>query len=160
MTDKQAEEISKYLETVNDDIIDTMFHELTAGVNTYFAVLLFGEDIEKVFNDPKNKTKSTEEIAKIVKEVTITKKEILNSIDTFFNYEQELVLFAEDCVESDVFNPAYPPEILKKIEELEINVKDFSAELILSFSNDIVDFFTNDIEEWRNDVIDVIISLW
>lgn len=162
MTDIQAKDISEYLDSAEEAVVDLMFEELISGMSVYFAVLLFGEEIEKTFENPENKELEPKAIAEIVKKVDIGKEEIFTTLMTALEDEENAFDFAEDCVESIAFNPDYPAPLLAKLSEWDIDVKDFSIELIITFRDQFIDFFSNDLDviEWKNDIIDALVANW
>ncbi|ARU91970.1 hypothetical protein SCLARK_001453 [Spiroplasma clarkii] len=162
MTDKQAKDISDYLDNAADEVVDLMFEELISGMSVYFAVLLFGEEIEKAFENPANKELEPKAIAQIVKKADIGKEEIFTTLLGALESEDNAIDFAEDCVESIAFNPSYPQPLLEKINELDIDSKEFSIELIITFRDQFIDFFSNDLDvlEWKNDIIDALVANW
>ncbi|AHI52704.1 hypothetical protein [Spiroplasma culicicola] len=162
MTEQQANGISEFIDQLNDDIADKMFEELIAGMSLYFAVVIFGEDIDTVFENPENKEKSTQEKANLVKQANIGKEEIYAALMGALKEENDAEDFAEDCVQSIAFNPEYPQEILSKLAELEIEESDFSANLIVTFKDQFIDFFVNDldVEEWKEDIIEALVASW
>ncbi|QBQ07545.1 hypothetical protein SGLAD_v1c03460 [Spiroplasma gladiatoris] len=162
MTDQQANNISEFIDNLDDEIADKMFEELIAGMSLYFAILNFGEEIDRVFEDEKNKDLSLEEKAKIIKSAPIGEEEIYASLMGWLSEEDKAQDFAEDCTESIAFNPEYPQVLLDKLKELEIEEADFSINLIVTFKDQFIDFFVNDIdiEEWKNDIIDALVVSW
>ncbi|QGS51775.1 hypothetical protein [Spiroplasma tabanidicola] len=162
MTDQQANSISDFIDNLDDEIADKMFEELIAGMSLYFAILIFGEQIDNVFEDPANKDKSAEEKAKIIKSNSVNEEDVYAALMGALSEEEKAQDFAEDCVQSIAFNPEYPQVLLDKIKELEIEEQDFSWNLIVTFKDQFIDFFVNDldIEEWKNDIIDALVASW
>jgi len=162
MTETQANEISKYIDSLSDETADKMFEELIAGMSLYFAVVLFGEEIENVYEKLKESGSSLEDITKEVKANEVGEDEIYAALMGALEDENNAEDFAEDCVESIAFNPEYPEEIINKLKELEIEASDFSANLIVTFKDQFIDFFVNDLDviEWKNDIIDALVASW
>ncbi|AOG60255.1 hypothetical protein SHELI_v1c03000 [Spiroplasma helicoides] len=162
MTQNQADQISAYIDQLDDETADKIFEELIAGMSLFFAIWVFGEEIEKVFEDPENESKTTEEKAQLIKQVAIGEEEIYSSLMGALTEEDDASNFAEDCVQSIAFNPSYPQELLDELKKLEIEVSDFSANLIVTFKDQFIDFFVNDLdtEEWKNDIIDALVASW
>ncbi|ASP28515.1 hypothetical protein SCORR_v1c07430 [Spiroplasma corruscae] len=162
MTESQAKEISSFIDDLPDEIADKMFEELVAGMSSYFAILIFGEEIEKVYDTSIEAGKSLEEISNEVKSNTLVGEEIYSNLVGSLQEEGDAEFFAEDCVQSISFNPEYPEVIVNKLKELGIEESDFSANLIINFRDQFIDFFTNDIDidEWKNDIIDALVASW
>ncbi|AUM62529.1 hypothetical protein [Spiroplasma monobiae] len=162
MTEVQANTISEFIDNLPDETADKMFEELIAGMSLYFAVVLFGEEIEKNYEPLKLDGKSLEEISRVVKENEIGEEEVYAALMGSLQEESDAELFAEDCVQSIAFSPEFPEEVLTKLNELEIDVNDFSMNLIVTLKDEFIDFFVNDldIEEWKNDIIDALVASW
>ncbi|AKX34406.1 hypothetical protein SLITO_v1c07870 [Spiroplasma litorale] len=162
MTEEQAKSISNFIDELPDETADKMFEELVAGMSSYFAILIFGEEIDKVYDDMKEQGKSIEEISEEVKKNTLEDEEIYSNLVGALQEEGDAEFFAEDCVQSISFNPEYPAEIIAKLNELDIEESDFSANLIINFRDQFIDFFVNDIDivEWKNDIIDALVASW
>ncbi|AGR41993.1 hypothetical protein [Spiroplasma diminutum] len=162
MTEIQASKISEFMDNLPEDIADKMFEELIAGMSLYFAIVLFGEEIEKNYEPLKLDGKSIEEIARVVKETEIGEEEVYSALMGSLQEESDAELFAEDCVQSIAFSPEYPQEVLAKLGELEIDLNDFSMNLIVTLKDEFIDFFVNDLDiiEWKNDIIDALVASW
>ncbi|QEH61679.1 hypothetical protein SCHIN_v1c04820 [Spiroplasma chinense] len=162
MTEQQANGISEFIDQLNDEIADKMFEELIAGMSLYFAVVIFGEEIDNVYENPDNKGKSFQELADLVKAAPIGEEEIYAALMGALKEENNAEDFAEDCVQSIAFNPEYPAEIIAKLGELEIEEADFSANLIVTFKDQFIDFFVNDldVEEWKTDIVEALVASW
>ncbi|WP_339021526.1 hypothetical protein [Spiroplasma endosymbiont of Atherix ibis] len=162
MTELQANKISEFIDSLPDETTDKMFEELIAGMSLYFAIVLFGEEIEKNYEALKLDGKSLEEIAKTVKETEIGEEEIYSALMGSLQEESDAKLFAEDCVQSIAFSPEYPEEIIVKLKELDIEINDFSMNLIITLKDEFIDFFVNDldVEEWKSDIIDALVASW
>ncbi|WP_339029427.1 MULTISPECIES: hypothetical protein [unclassified Spiroplasma] len=162
MTEVQANSISEYIDNLPDEIADKMFEELIAGMSLYFAIVLFGEEIEKNYEPLKLDGKPLEEIARVVKENEIGEEEVYSALMGSLQEESDAELFAEDCVQSIAFSPDFPKEVLEKLKELDIELNDFSMNLIVTLKDEFIDFFVNDldIQEWKNDIIDALVASW
>ncbi|AKU80052.1 hypothetical protein [Spiroplasma turonicum] len=162
MTESQAQAISNYIDELPDETADKMFEELVAGMSSYFAILIFGEEIDKLYDPMINEGKTLEEISSEVKKITLEGEEIYSNLVGSLQEEGDAEFFAEDCVQSISFNPEYPEVIVNKLKELEIEESDFSANLIINFRDQFIDFFLNDIDidEWKSDIIDALVASW
>ncbi|AGR40988.1 hypothetical protein [Spiroplasma taiwanense] len=162
MTEIQANEISEFIDQLHDETADKMFEELIAGMSLYFAVVLFGEEIDKNYESLIKEGKSIEEISTVVKNSELGEEEIYSALMGSLQEESDAENFAADCVQSIAFSPEYPQEVLKKLTELEIELSDFSANLIVTFKDQFIDFFVNDLDviEWKNDIIDALVASW
>jgi hypothetical protein len=162
MTDKQAQDIGTFINTISEEDSTNLFEELIAGISLYFGTMEFAEIIETVYDDLTAKGLGIEEIAAEVK------KQAPVSDDIYAHLTKELVdddaawEFAEGAVVSIVFNPAYPASITDELKKQEIEVEDFSANFIVSFREAFLDIFVNemDIEEWKSDIIDALVASW
>ncbi|AUB31415.1 hypothetical protein [Spiroplasma floricola] len=162
MTEVQANKISEFIDNLPEEIADKMFEEFVANISLYFAIVLFGEEIDKNYEALKLDGKSLEEIAKVVKESEIGEEEIYSALMASLQEESDAELFAEDCVQSIAFSPELPEELLAKLKELDIDINDFAMNLIITLKDEFIDFFVNDldVEEWKNDIIEALVASW
>lgn len=163
MTDLQGEKISNFINEAPEKIVNKMFEELFASLSVYFAGRIYKPYIDQIYGELSVKGFSIEEISAEVKKNSVSEEKIYAMLmNDLTSSEEHLEIFAKDCVVSMLFNPEYPKEIIEQLNINELDEKDFSINLITSFSEEFVDFFINDsdIEEWKNNIIDYLVAIW
>jgi hypothetical protein len=162
MTEKQAIDLGKFIDNIPEKDSMVLFEELIAAMSLYFGTVEFSEIIDSLYDNLTEKGMGIEAIAKEVKKQAPTGEDIFADLSKLLKDEEEAWMFAEEAVLSIVFNPEYPKVITDELASQEIELEDFSANLIVSFKDTFLDIFVNDMDvnEWRDDVIDALVASW
>jgi len=162
MTEQQAEKLGHFIDKMPEKESTIMFEELVAAMSLYFGTIVYSELIESVYDNLAEKGQSIEQIAEEVKKLSPAAQDIYADLAYELGDEDKAWQFAENAVESVVFNPEFPKAITDEVAKMEVDMDDFSANLILSFKDAFLDLFVNELEfdEWKSDVIDALVASW
>ncbi|KAJ3639018.1 hypothetical protein Zmor_024817 [Zophobas morio] len=145
MTEKQIDQLDKFAETLSQDVLNDAGIELIGEIAYGLAILIFAETVEAVYD--KNKKDGIEKIIAVAKEQGPKTREVKDMITTFLS-DEEIETFAEDLVESELFQPEYPEILLNKVNELEIDINDFHIYNIVSSGEQLQELYNElDINE-------------
>jgi hypothetical protein len=158
MTEKQMEQLEKFADTLSQEVLNDVAIELIGEIAYGLAVLIFAETTEEVYDDLKKD--GLEAVIAAVKEKGPKVKEVKEIISGFLS-DEEIETFAEDLVESELFQPEYPAELLNKVNELEIDLNEFHIYNIVTSGEQLQELYNQlDMNEWRDEAIKQVVETW
>ncbi|WP_338970610.1 hypothetical protein [Spiroplasma endosymbiont of Labia minor] len=160
MTKYSLEQVDNYLNNLPETVANEIVDEVMINIDMAFGMQLFEPAVEEIVSQMKGV-----DIAEIIKEaqsIEFSDEEILAELENRLGTEESAKYFADDAVDSVLFNVEGTVEFKHFIELNSIDEPEFFKTLIVLLIDEFIESFKseeNNIKEWKHDVIADIVEL-